>query len=253
MSQTKEEQTTELAKKSGFAAVQALDVLNDALADDCAGLEFQIDRIKIPAGGGTQFELPEDINGEVVSIPELTGVILYHKPMYAYYRTAYEGGNNPPDCGSYDGVNGYGTPGGLCSKCPYNEFGSGQGQSKACKNKRLVFLIREGEIFPVELTIPPGSLKTFTNFVKSQLTKQRRLNEMVTKIHIKRATNAKGIAYAQVMFSFVRMLDEDEKRVIAGMTAQVKAYADALNPAALIATDEEPPVDPETGEAVVPL
>ena len=50
------------------------------------------------------------------------------------------GGSNPPDCGSFDGITGTGTPGGICKNCPFNQFGSGEGKSKACKNRRMLYL-----------------------------------------------------------------------------------------------------------------
>lgn len=249
-----ENTNTQIAEQTGFAAMQAMNVLNDAMADDLAGMEFGIDRIKIPSGGATMFELPSDDSDEPEMVSEIIGVIPYSHPAYAYYQTKYEGGNNPPDCGSFDGVTGIGTPGGDCKTCPYNRFGSGEGQSKACKNRRMLYIIREREIFPLELSLPTGSLKAFTNYVKSQLSKGRRLNAIVTKIRLKKATNSRGIAFSQAVFSFERLLNKDEAEVIAGVTQQIREYAENLTPAALAGDDAEmPPFDPETGEIVEPL
>lgn len=248
-----ENQNTQVAEQSGFAAMQAMNVMNDAITDELNGLDFGIDRIKIPSGGATMFELPSDDSDEPEMVSEIIGVIPYSHPAYAYYQTKYEGGNNPPDCGSFDGITGIGTPGGACRDCPYNKFGSGEGQSKACKNRRMLYILREGEIFPLELSLPTGSLKSFTNYAKSQLSKGRRLSAIVTKIKLKKATNARGIAYSQAVFSFERMLTADELNVVSGMTQQIKDYADNLTPAALIPEEENVPFDPETGEIVEPL
>lgn len=182
---------------------------------------------------------------------DITGVIVYNHPAYAYYRDKYTGGNNPPDCGSFDGVTGIGNPGGNCQNCPYNKFGSGEGQSKLCKNKRMLYILREGELFPITLSLPTGSLKSFTNYVKSQLSRGRKLNQVVTKITLKKATNASGIAFSQAVFSFERMLTAEERNAVAGVSETVKAYAANLTPASLI--DDEPLVDPETGEIIEPL
>lgn len=168
--------------------------------DDCQGLEFSFDRVKLPAGGGTAFEIPSAESDESEMAKDITGVIVYNHPAYAYYHDKYTGGNNPPDCGSFDGVTGIGTPGGNCANCPYNKFGSGEGQSKLCKNKRMLYILREGELFPITLSLPTGSLNSFTNYVKSQLSRGRKLNQVVTKITLKKATNASGIAFSQAVF-----------------------------------------------------
>lgn len=250
MSEVKKD-NTELSVSGGFAALANMDELNEAMADDCQGLEFSFDRIRLPAGGGTAFEIPSEEGDDYEMAKDIMGVIVYNHPVFAYYRDKYTGGNNPPDCGSFDGVTGIGTPGGSCADCPYNRFGSGDGQSKLCKNKRMLYVLREGELFPITLSLPTGSLKAFTNYVKSQLSKGRKLNRVVTKISLKKATNASGIAFSQAVFSFIRMLDADEIEAVANETETVKAYTANLTPAALI--EDVPFVDVETGEVVEPL
>lgn len=252
MAEEKKSKDTQLAEQGSFAAMEAMETLKEAMADDCAGLEFSFDRIKIPSGGATQFELPSDDAENVQTTPEIKGVILFHHPAYAYYQEAYTGGNNPPDCGSFDGVTGIGTPGGACATCRFNQFGSGNGQAKACKNRRMLYLLREGDIFPTEISVPTGSLKAFTNYVKSQLSQGKRLNSIVTKIRLKKATNSKGITYSQTLFSFDRLLTAQEKEVIGKMTEQIKDYVANLTPAALVPYEDEM-VDPETGEIIKPL
>ena len=246
-----EKNNNELAVNEGFAVLANQNVLNEALAEDCQGLEFSFDRVKLPAGGGTAFELPSAESDESEMVKDITGVIVYNHPAYAYYHDKYTGGNNPPDCGSFDGVTGIGNPGGNCTDCPYNKFGSGDGQSKLCKNKRMLYILREGELFPITLSLPTGSLKSFTNYVTSQLSRGRKLNQAVTKITLKKATNASGIVFTQAVFTFVRMLTVEERTAVAGVTETVKAYAANLTPTSFV--DDEPMVDPETGEIIEPL
>ena len=77
---------------------------------------------------------------------------------------------------------------------------------------------------------------------------------MVTKISLKKATSSTGIAFSQAVFSFVRVLDDAEKTAMATRTEQVKSYAANLTTAALAeVTQDEPMVDPETGEIIEPL
>jgi hypothetical protein len=251
MAVKKNTETTEMAVQSGYAALANTDALADA-ADDLAGLQLTFDRVKIPAGGATAFEIPGD-DDDTEMVKEIKGVILLHHPAYAYYRDKYQGGSNPPDCGSFDGVNGTGDPGGLCAECPYNRFGSGEGQAKACKNRRMLYILMENEMFPVTLSLPTGSLKEFTKYVKRQLSKGRKLSRIVTRISLKKATSASGILYSQAVFSFDRLLNSYEAENVAELVDQVKHYAAGLTVASLAGYEDAAAVDPETGEIIEPL
>ena len=46
------------ANNEGFAVLAQQDALSEVMAEDCQGLEFSFDRVKLPAGGGTTFEIP---------------------------------------------------------------------------------------------------------------------------------------------------------------------------------------------------
>ena len=243
-------ETTDITT-SGFVNADALALLQDVMAEDAAGLEFQLDRIKFAAGGTTILEIPGD-GDEPEMVKSLSCVILYNHPAFAYYINKYQGGNNPPDCGSFDGITGIGNPGGICKTCPFNQFGSGEGKAKACKNRRLLYILREGEIFPVTLNLPTGSLNEFTNYVKRLAARGRRIHQVVTKISIRRATSKDGMDFSQAQFAFERMLTADERAVIAQMTEQVKEYSSHLGTVALVADEDNPfvHVDLETGEII---
>ena len=237
----------------GFLALNDFN-LNDALCEEMNGLSSSFERIKIPAGGSTIFEIPSDNPDEPETVKEFSAVILYHHPLFAYYKDKYTGGSNPPDCGSFDGVTGTGNPGGLCDNCPYNVFGSGENGAKACKNRRRIYLLREGEIFPMILSLPTGSLKDFTRYIMRLLSKGKKSNAVVTKFTLKKATNNNGIAYSQAQFSVDRDLTAEEYALIAGLTEQVKTFSTRVG------YDTEPAadtpavnVDPETGEVIEPL
>ena len=244
----------------GFADTESMEILREALADDCQAMNFTFDKISLPTGGVTVFQLPdEDENGNSVT-KDITGVILYNHPAFAFYSKEYTGERVPPDCSSIDGMIGVGIPGGNCESCPYNQYGSGEGKSKACKNKRYLYVIREGEIFPIILSLPASSLANFIKYTKQQLSKRRRLNQVVTKVTLKRATSSTGMQYSQAVFTFVRVLEQNERQAIAEMTDNVKEYATKLSSDDLIETsDNATPasdtknntvlsVDPETGE-----
>ena len=235
---------------SGFLALADLD-MNESMAEELEGLEGGFDRVKIPAGGATMFELPGDDADEPETVKEFSAVILYHHPVLQYYKEKYTGGSNPPDCGSFDGVNGEGDPGGVCAKCPLNQFGSGENNAKACKNRRRIFLLREGEMFPLILSLPTGSMKEFSRYIKRLLSKGRKSNMVVTRFSLRKATS--GNAYSQAQFSIDRPLTSEEQILINSLTEQVKVYSRRVGFDAEEAAEAAPLVDPETGEVIEAL
>lgn len=250
------ESTDSAVQTTGFGTSTDLSILKDALEGECAGLDFQFDRIKIPAGGGLAFEVPgEDEEPEMAKT--ITAVIAYQHPAYAYYATKFQGGSNPPDCGSLDGIHGTGNPGGLCKTCRFNQFGSGGKKAKACKNRHMLYLIREGEIFPVVINLPTGSLRSFKDYVKHQLTKGRRLSEIVTEIKLVKDSNEDSITFSKAVFKFVRTLTPEEKVSVGQMTELIKGYAENLSFGSVAGDDTDasdiPFVDADTGEIIEPL
>ena len=237
---------------SAFAALKDFN-LSDALSEELSGLSGSFERIKIPAGGMTVFELPGENPDSPETVKEFSAVILHHHPLNAYYTDKYTGGANPPDCSSFDGVIGIGNPGGECAKCPYNKFGSGENGAKACKNRRRIYLLREGEIFPLILSLPTGSLKDFSRYIMRLLTKGKKSNAVVTKFTLKKATSNSGIAYSQAQFSVDRALTAEEYALISKLTEQVKAFSIRVGYDTESAVDVPANVDPETGEIIEPL
>lgn len=226
----------------------------EMMAEELDGLDAGFERIKIPSAGSTVFEIPGEDPNEPEAVKDFSAVILFHHPLHAFYRSKYTGGNNPPDCGSFDGIIGEGDPGGECKKCPYNQFGSGENGAKACKNRRRIFVLREGEIFPLLLSLPTGSLREFTRYLKRLLSKGRKSNSVVTRFSLKKATNNGGIAYSQAQFALDRALTPDEHAVIETLSEQIRSYSKQ------VAFDydnagyaEDANVDPETGEVIEPL
>lgn len=111
---------------------------SEELAEDIDGLSMNFQRVKIPAGGVIQFELPSDDPENPDYAKTLSGVILYNHSTYAYWPEGDEYDDNvPPLCSSVDGKQGIGTPGGLCQTCALNRFGSASdGRGKACSATR---------------------------------------------------------------------------------------------------------------------
>ena len=240
----------EITITNNFAALKEFD-MNEALAQELNGLDSGFERIKIPSAGSTVFEIPGDDLNEPDSVKDFTAVILHHHPLHAYYVDKYTGGNNPPDCGSFDGVNGIGNPGGNCRACPLNKFGTGENGAKACKNRRRIYVLREGEIFPLLLSLPTGSLKDFGRYIKRLLSKGNKSNQVVTKFSLKKATNNSGIAFSVAQFKLDRLLTDEEYDLISPLSNQVKEYSNNLT---FNHTEEDGTyIDVETGEIIRPV
>lgn len=223
--------------------------MTDAMHEELEGLDGGFERIKIPSAGSTVFEIPGDDPSEPDTVKEFQAVILYHHPIHAFYQNKYTGGNQPPDCGSFDGVSGEGNPGGSCALCPYNKFGSGENGSKACKNRRRIYVLREGEIFPMLLSLPTGSLKEFTRYIKRLLSKGNKSNSVVTRFSLKKTVNSSGIAYSQAQFAVERLLTEDEYKLVNTVADQVKVFSGKIGyDLDGVEETENPFVDVETGE-----
>ncbi|WP_026486700.1 hypothetical protein [Caldanaerobius polysaccharolyticus] len=203
------EETKNLAVVNDFQLPQTNSNMSEAMAEEMDGLPTTFDRVKIPTGGGLAFEVPGDDPNNPDMAKEIVGVIVDHHPINAFWQNKYDGANNPPDCSSLDGKIGVGSPGGNCKTCPYNQFGS-DGKGKACKNMHRVYILRNGDVFPLLLTLPPTSIKPFADYLaKRVITKGLRSYEVVTKITLKKATNTSGIVYSQAQFTLEGILDKD--------------------------------------------
>ena len=55
---TNTNETTAMTASRGFSEIANINFLSEAMNDECAGLEFSLDRVKIPSGGMTAFEVP---------------------------------------------------------------------------------------------------------------------------------------------------------------------------------------------------
>ncbi len=215
--------------------------LVEMLAEEMEGLTLAFDRIKIPAGGGLAYEVPSDNPDSPDMVKEFKAVILHHHPIHALYKEKYTGGNTPPDCSSIDGHIGIDTETGEireCRDCPNNKFGSGENGSKACKQRRRVYILRQGEALPTILSIPTGSLSEFSKYIIRLLSKGKKSNAVVTKFSLKKAQNAGGISYSQAVFAVDRDLYDEEKAVVCKLSEQIKSIAQNTSPT-LEGVDEE--------------
>ena len=201
------------------ATVESCDFTAEELAEDMDGLSMSFTRIKIPSGGGKIFEIPTDDPENPDSATTLEGIILHHHAHCAYWPESNDDEDNKPLCSSLDGKVGIGEPGGVCATCQLNTFGTAsKGAGKACKNMRVIYLLRSGEYLPVQINLPPTSIKPFKEFYTKAFALRRRAPYgSIVRIGLKQENNGKE-DYS--VATFRRVADFSGEKL-----QQVKAYA----------------------------
>ena len=154
----------------------------------------------------------------------LVGVILHNHATCAYWPAGSEyDDDTTPLCSSVDGKVGIGTPGGACAACVMNRFGSAPDGSKgkACKNMRVLYLLRSGEYMPLQVNLPPTSIKPFKEFLNRAFMLRRRATYgSIVQIGLKRENNGTN-DYSVATFKLLQDFQGEE-------LAQIRAYANSF-------------------------
>lgn len=184
----------------------------------------QLDRIKVPTGGGQMWTL-QGVDGEEAA-KEVSGPVLGWVDNRLYYKIAFsERGKTkaPPDCTSQDGFYGTGDPGGECRHCPMAIWGSDPkgGRGQACKEVRRILLLRSGHLLPEIVTIPPTSLKNAQQYFLRLTSSGIPYWSLITTLRLERAANADGVDYARVILSAGPRFTRAECAVLAPYQAQM--------------------------------
>lgn len=206
-----------------------------------------LDRVKIPSGGGTSWEIPDEDPTRIIE-----GVIVYKQPTRSFwFKGRGEDGeeDSPPDCWSGDGKTGVGVfgagskdnPSGECEGCPMNVFGSstrGSGNGKACKEQLQLFLLQKDAILPLQLALPPTSLKPFRKYMTRLASKGKSYMAVVTKLGLE-VQKGGGQTYSVVAPSRGDDLDPAEAIAARGYGATMGAYLQQAAEARARAADNE--------------
>jgi len=198
-----------------------------SIVQNMAGEEISanlLNRIKVPAGGGTTWMVTDEA-GEEQPIKDLQGVIL-HTIRRRGYWTNPDPLKVPPDCASTDMITGIGAPGGTCANCLHNQFGTSTksdgtaGKGKACSERKLVFLLREGQFLPDVVSIPSASLKAMQMYQLRGLVPYA-IWQVVTAFKLSKEVSSDGIDYAEVKPYRAGVLD-------VATAAALRDYAQAM-------------------------
>lgn len=185
----------------------ALGIINENLKNQ--PLSYQLfDIIKSPSGGATVFTVPGVSGNEVEK--ELLGVILDYTTPRAYWDSPDPIEGTPPSCYSADSLISY--DGKACSRCPFNDFGSKEGDSsaKACKESVMIFLLRPNHIIPTILRVPVSSKLMFLKYTTRLVSSMTLISSVVTRITLEKATSKQGKPFATYNFEAVGSLSDEE-------------------------------------------
>ena len=215
---------------SGYAALSnnALDVIRENLKNQPLSLQL-FDVVKSPSGGSTVFSVP-GLTGEEAE-KELTGIILDYTTPRAYWDTPDPIEGTPPVCMSQNSIVFH--DGKACFSCPYNDFGSKDGESnaKACKESVLLFLLRPGNVLPLLVRVPVTSKPRFLKYTARLAGNLVPVNSVVTKITLEKATSKSGKPYALFNFEAVSLLSPQEAE---HAKAYARQFMDSVNAAELM-------------------
>ena len=214
------------ARKKDMAARLA------GLGGDGGNMQF----LRAKAG---KFRFPDD---EIVK-GEVTAVIIDWAYHYGYWDSVYDPSNHePPVCVAVGQNAATLKPAASspkrqnddCATCPMNQFGSGGGNRKACKNTVNLALIRYDDEIEDDtiyfLSIPPASLRNFKQYASKVAETGRDLAEVVTVISFDDAVDYvkfKFTADARMTKDYTEE-DDDGSSYLAGYLTKMPEATDLL-------------------------
>ena len=204
----------------GYIALKdnTIDIIKQNLKNQ--PLSFQLfDTVKAPSGGSTVFTVP-GISGDEIE-KSISGIILDYTMPRAYWETPDPVEGTPPTCYSKDSLVSF--DGKACCRCPFNDFGSRNGESnaKACKESVALVMLRPGNIMPIIVRIPVSSKVIFQRYLTRLIGRMLPVSGVVTKITLEKTTNKAGQPYSVYIFEAVEVLSPEE-------TARAKAFGEGF-------------------------
>ena len=203
------QETAVTTTDTNYAALKnnALEIIKNNLKNQPLSLQL-FDIIKSPSGGSTSFTVPT-LSGETME-KSITGIILDYTTPRAYWDTPDPVEGTPPVCFSSDSLVSH--DGKACGTCPFNDFGSKDGETnaKACKESVVLFLLRPDNIMPILVRVPVSSKMLFQRYMTRLIGKMIPVSGVVTKITLEKTTNKTGQPYALYNFEAVETLSAEE-------------------------------------------
>ena len=192
--------------------------------------EQDLVRVKTPSGGGTKWLVP--VNGNDEPCDEIVGLcvgiakrgvlwpqddptdqrpVIVTNDLLVGYRVSDDLGTIDPKAlekyrvgdRRYDWV--------ALSNSPEFGYGSARGGAgKRCKESRIVAILREGDVWPILVTIGPGSLRGWLPFAKRMPSFHY---ECVVGLRLEKAKSSGGQPYSVIVPRIVGQVSEEQGEV----------------------------------------
>ena len=204
-----------------------------SIADNMSIFEDYVpfEQVKIPTGGGLQFTTTDDSLTEVY-VDNITGVIIAHQSVNAFWAEDFNGENQPPDCSSNDAITGSGNinldipQGQLCKTCPLNQWGTDKrgGKGKECKNIVRLYILEQGSVFPKVVSLPPTSITPWKEYAFRLAARGKSISGVVTTVKLEKAKSQTGILYSKAVFVKVSDLAREQYLAVKGLGESLLPY-----------------------------
>jgi hypothetical protein len=195
---------------------------------------FELPRLTVPGGGGLAWEIQTGSGSE----PHKTfnAVIVHHHDARKFWDEAFGlGERKPPTCQSYDGIQGFGSPGGVCRLCLLNA-------SQACKPGMMMYLLRPDMVLPTVLWVPVMSLKGIKQYLIQGLAAYGECSfDVVTRFGLAKRQSRGGIAYSAITADRVDVVPNEMMSIVASFREHfVPFLAQAFEALAMTVSDSDP-------------
>lgn len=213
---------------------ELLDELKDQLDDLDDDGSIDCRTIKIPAGGGTSFEVQNGNGDDTDPAKTIDAVIIFTHRLNGYWPESFGGGDGEdkiPACSSMDGKTGVCRETGevrSCENCPFNQFGTAtdsrgdKGRGKACKNMRRLYLMKDGDPNFYLLSIPPTSIKDVNKQLKKIISAGNPYTSLIVTLRLEKTANQGGVAYSKVVIEQKGLLPPEAAAKALTMRRQIK-------------------------------
>ena len=193
--------------------------------------EQDLVRVKTPAGGGTKWTVP--VNGNDESFDELVGLcvgiakrgvlwpqddptdqrpVIVSNDLLVGYRVSDDLGSNiDPKVLEKFRIGDRRYDWTALANSPEFGYGSARGGAgKRCKESRIIAILREGDVWPILVTVGPGSLRGLLPFLKRLPSFHF---ECVIGLKLEKAKSSGGQPYSVIVPRVVGLVSEEQGEV----------------------------------------
>ena len=188
-----------------------MDVM-EALADNLGSQTlsaWDLQRVTVPSQGFEMWSVPTAPDEKTEYQTSIEGIIIHTSTPRAYWsKKPEESGRTPPECSSPDGITG--TPLGDCITCIHNQWGSDpDGAGKACREQRLLFMLRPGSFLPIVVQVPPTSIDAIKKYAVNVATRHGKPQwKVITSLKLTKIP-AEPFPYSRIIPSVVDNVPEE--------------------------------------------